>query len=101
MAATTSRGRPGRQRLLTRAARKDLYQDDLNEGLFMRPGIAPHPSVIWTDNELVDGAFEGLATFTGGIGHRLRVIQNGFARSYALTMLTGVVVILGALWVMN
>jgi NADH-quinone oxidoreductase subunit L len=32
---------------------------------------------------------------------RARRVQNGFARSYALTMLTGVVVVLGALWVMQ
>lgn len=31
----------------------------------------------------------------------LRTAQNGYARSYALTMLTGVVVFLGALWVIN
>ena len=36
----------------------------------------------------------------GGASSRLRRMQNGFARSYALTMLAGVVAILGALWVM-
>ncbi|GAA1762807.1 NADH-quinone oxidoreductase subunit L [Nostocoides vanveenii] len=86
---------------LTRAARKDLYQDDLNEAIFMWPGIKLVRSVIWTDNELVDGGVTGLARFTGGAAKALRVAQNGFARSYALTMLTGVVAILGALWVMN
>ena len=49
----------------------------------------------------VDGAAGGLAALVGGTSSRLRRLQNGFARSYALTMLAGVVAILGALWVMS
>jgi NADH-quinone oxidoreductase subunit L len=49
----------------------------------------------------VDGAAGGLAALVGGTSSRLRKLQNGFARSYALTMLAGVVAILGALWVMS
>jgi NADH-quinone oxidoreductase subunit L len=37
----------------------------------------------------------------GGSSGRLRRVQNGFVRSYALTMLLGVVVILGAVWVVQ
>ncbi|GAA1781267.1 NADH-quinone oxidoreductase subunit L [Nostocoides veronense] len=86
---------------LTQAARKDLYQDDLNEAIFMWPGIKLVRSVIWTDNELVDGGAMGLGKLTGAASTRLRRLQNGYARSYALTMLAGVVTVLGALWVMN
>ena len=86
---------------LTQAARKDLYQDDLNEAIFMWPGIKLVRSVIWTDNELVDGGAMGLGKLTGATATKLRRLQNGYARSYALTMLAGVVTVLGALWVMN
>ena len=86
---------------LTMAARKDLYQDDLNEAIFMWPGIKLVRSVIWTDNELVDGGAMGLGKLTAGAANGLRKLQNGYARSYALTMLAGVVTVLGALWVMN
>ena len=86
---------------LTRAARQDLYQDDFNEWVLRRPGAALTESVEWTDHHGVDGAFEGLATLTRESADRLRTIQNGFARSYALTMLAGVVAIFGALWVIN
>ncbi|MFZ1374109.1 MAG: NADH-quinone oxidoreductase subunit L [Nostocoides sp.] len=86
---------------LTMAARKDLYQDDLNEAIFMWPGIKLVRSVIWTDNELVDGGAMGLGKLTAGAATGLRKLQNGYARSYALTMLAGVVTVLGALWVMN
>jgi NADH-quinone oxidoreductase subunit L len=43
----------------------------------------------------------GLAALVGGSSGRLRRIQNGFVRSYALTMLAGVVVLLGVVWVVQ
>ena len=52
--------------LLTRAARGDLYQDDVNEGLFMRPGIHLTRSLVFADARGVDGAFGGLAALIGG-----------------------------------
>jgi NADH-quinone oxidoreductase subunit L len=87
--------------LLTRAARNDLYQDQVNEALLMRPGIHLTRSLVFADGKGVDGAAGGLAALVGGTSSRLRKVQNGFARSYALTMLAGVVAILGALWVIQ
>lgn len=87
--------------VLTRAARQDLYQDAVNEGLFMRPGIHLTRGLVFADARGVDGAVGGLAAFVGGLSSRLRRLQTGYARSYALTMLTGVVTILGALWVIQ
>jgi NADH-quinone oxidoreductase subunit L len=87
--------------LLTQAARRDLYQDDVNEGVFMRPGVHLTRALVFADNRGVDGGFGGLAALIGGSSSRLRRLQNGFARSYALTMLAGVVAILGALWVIQ
>jgi NADH-quinone oxidoreductase subunit L len=86
---------------LTRAARRDLYQDDVNEALLMRPGLHLTRSLVFFDNRGVDGAVGGLAALIGGTSARVRRIQNGFVRSYALTMLAGVVVILGAVWVVQ
>ncbi len=87
--------------LLTRAARRDLYQDDVNEGVLMRPGLHLTRSLVFFDTKGVDGAVGALAALIGGSSARLRRIQNGFVRSYALTMLAGVVVILGAVWVVQ
>jgi NADH-quinone oxidoreductase subunit L len=83
--------------VLTRAARKDLYQDDINEALLMRPGEYLTRSLVFVDGKGVDGAVGGLAALVGGVSARMRRLQNGFVRSYALTMLAGVVVVLGAL----
>jgi len=87
--------------LLTRAARRDLYQDDVNEALLMRPGLHLTRSLVFFDTKGVDGAVGGLAALIGGSSARVRRIQNGFVRSYALTMLAGVVLILGVVWVVQ
>jgi NADH-quinone oxidoreductase subunit L len=87
--------------LVTQAARRDLYQDEVNEGVFMRPGIHLTRSLVFADNRGVDGAVGGLAALVGGTSSRLRRVQNGFARSYALTMLAGVVAIFAAVWVIQ
>jgi len=87
--------------LLTRAARQDLYQDAVNEGVLMRPGLHLTRSLVFFDNKGVDGAVGTVAALIGGSSSRLRRVQNGFVRSYALTMLLGVVVILGAVWVVQ
>jgi NADH-quinone oxidoreductase subunit L len=87
--------------LATQAARNDLYQDQVNEGTLMRPGIHLTRSLVFADSAGVDGGVMGLARFISGASTRVRKVQNGYARSYALTMLAGVVVILGALWVMQ
>jgi NADH-quinone oxidoreductase subunit L len=81
----------------TRAARQDLYQDAINEALFMRPGEYLTRSLVFVDGKGVDGAVGGLAALVGGLSARMRRLQNGFVRSYALTMLAGVVAVLGAL----
>ncbi len=87
--------------VLTQAARNDLYQDSVNEALFMRPGIHLTRSLVFADNAGVDGAATGLGRLVAGASGRWRKVQNGYARSYALTMLVGVVLLVGAVWVMQ
>ncbi len=87
---------------LTRAARRDLYQDDLNDALFTGPTMALSRTAVEADTTLVEGGVTGGTTSSlGSVSGLLRRAQNGFVRSYALTMLLGVVVILGAVWVMQ
>ena len=75
--------------VLTRAARRDLYQDAINESLLMRPGQYLTRSLVFFDNRGVDGAVNGLAALVGGTSGRFRRLQTGFVRSYALSMLGG------------
>jgi NADH-quinone oxidoreductase subunit L len=79
--------------LLTQAARRDLFQDDVNEAVFMRPGQYLTRSLVFVDNKGVDGAVRGVAAGVGGLGGRLRRWQTGLVRSYATSMLAGVLAI--------
>ena len=83
--------------LLTQAARADLYGDAVNEAVFMRPGQYLTRFLVWFDNRVVDGAVNGTAALIGGLSGRARRTQNGFARSYALTMLGGAALVIAAL----
>ncbi|MGR7024023.1 NADH-quinone oxidoreductase subunit L [Geodermatophilus sp. URMC 62] len=88
---------PARVSPVTRAARRALYADTVNESLFMRPGQWLTRALVWVDNRGVDGAVNGLAATLGGSSSRLGRAQTGFVRSYALGMLGGAVVVAGAL----
>ncbi|QFU94144.1 NADH-quinone oxidoreductase subunit L [Amycolatopsis sp. YIM 10] len=89
--------RPERVSFPVRAARKDLYGNALNENLIARPGIWLTRFAVFLDNRGVDGAVNGLAASLGGGSGRLRRLQTGFVRSYALSMLGGSFVVIAAL----
>ncbi|MDQ1681014.1 MAG: NADH-quinone oxidoreductase subunit [Frankiaceae bacterium] len=82
---------------LVRATRKQLYADAFNEGVFMRPGQYLTRALVFADNRGVDGGVNGVAAFIGGTSGRLRRLQTGFVRSYALSLFAGAVVITAAL----
>jgi NADH-quinone oxidoreductase subunit L len=84
---------PSNVSFLTKAARADAYGDALNEALLMRPGQYLTRSLTWFDSKAIDGFVSGLAAVIGGLSARARRLQNGFVRSYALTMLGGAVLI--------
>src|SRR5580692_10353759 len=82
---------------ITVAARKDLYGDAINEGLLMRPGQWLTRLSVYFDNRGVDGLVNTLAAAFGGTSGRMRKLQTGFVRSYALSMLVGAVLFVGVL----
>ena len=93
---------PASQSFLTVAGRNDLYGDAFNEAVFMRPGQQLTEGLVRFENSGIDGAVNGTAAAIGGMSSRLRRVQNGFVRSYALTMtvgaaIVGVVILLGRL----
>ena len=82
---------------LTTAARKNLYFDSLNESLLMRPGQYLTRALVFFDNRGIDGAVNALAAGIGGGSGRLRRLQTGFVRSYALSIFAGAALVLGSL----
>ncbi len=78
-------------------ARKKLYFDTVYESVFMRPGQYLARALVFVDGRGIDGAVNGLAALIGGTSGRLRRVQTGYVRSYALGMLGGAAILLGAL----
>ncbi|MEU9079143.1 NADH-quinone oxidoreductase subunit L [Kitasatospora sp. NPDC004745] len=86
---------------LTRAARRDLLQDDFNHAVLVRPGSALTATLVYFDSRGLDGFVNGLAATIGGVSSRLRRIQNGFVRSYALSMFGGTLVLVATTLLMR
>jgi NADH-quinone oxidoreductase subunit L len=85
----------------TRAARADLYGDAINDELVIRPGGRLVSGLTTIDRHGIDGVVEGGALALGGTGTVLRRVQNGFVRSYALSVLGGVLLVVVALLAVN
>ncbi len=88
---------PTRVSFATTAARKDLYGDAVNEVALMRPGQQLTRSLVYAESRGLDRAVNGVAALMGGSSGRLRRVQTGFVRSYALSMLGGTVLVVLAL----
>lgn len=95
--STVSVNAPRAVRPLTTAARADLYGDAVNEAAFMRPGQRATRSLVYVDTRWIDGLVNGTASFLGNLSVRVRRMQTGFVRSYALSMFTGAALVAAAL----
>lgn len=77
----------------TRAARKDFYQDEINEVLVVAPTMATVKAVTAVDEHAIDGAVNGLGWLSVWAGKVVSWTETGYLRAYAGYMLAGVVVI--------
>ncbi|MER5970146.1 NADH-quinone oxidoreductase subunit L [Streptomyces sp. NPDC002055] len=87
--------------LLTRAARRDLLQDDFNHVALVKPGEYLTRGLVYLDHTVVDGVVNGTAASVGGLSGRMRKLQNGFARSYAVSMFGGTAILIAATLLMR
>jgi NADH-quinone oxidoreductase subunit L len=85
----------------TKAARADIYGDLINDVIAVGPTTALIGGLTAFDRGFIDGAVEGGALATGGLASRFRRVQNGFVRSYALSVLGGVLLVVLALLAVN
>lgn len=86
---------------LTVAARRDLYGDAVNERVLMRPGRTLATGLDTLESVGIDGAGMSIGTLVTASSHRIRGWQNGFVRSYALSMLAGATVVVAAVMVVR
>ena len=92
---------PEKVSIFTKAARKDLMQDQINETLFMKPGLAITSTLVKTDEKVIDGLVRGVAQVSLGSAKGLRRIQSGYIRNYALLILIGAAALIAAIWVVT
>jgi NADH-quinone oxidoreductase subunit L len=92
---------PSRVSFPVRFARNDLYGDALNESLLMRPGNTLVESLVAFDDGIVDGTVDGSGTAAMGMSGAFARIQNGYVRSYALSVLGGALIVVLALLAVN
>ncbi|NNG35076.1 NADH-quinone oxidoreductase subunit L [Nakamurella sp. DB0629] len=92
---------PERVNPLIRLARNDVGGNAVNEALFARPGITATKAAVFTDDRGIDGGVTGAAAGLAGLARAGRFWQNGFVRSYALSMLGGALLLFLALLAVN
>lgn len=80
--------------IFTKAARKDLYGDAINEAVFMRGGQQVVYATAAVDNSVVEGSVNFIGRITLGLSSLVRATQTGYTRNYALAMLIGVALLL-------
>jgi NADH-quinone oxidoreductase subunit L len=87
--------------LLTRAARRDLLQDDFNHVVLVGGGTHLTRFLVYLDAKGLDGVVNGVSALVGGTSGRMRKLQNGYVRSYALSMFGGALVLVATTLLMR
>ncbi|HUQ00470.1 MAG TPA: NADH-quinone oxidoreductase subunit L, partial [Aeromicrobium sp.] len=88
---------PERVSVFTRAGREELYGNALNDAVAVRPTRHLVRTLVYVDGAGLDALVTGFADRLGDAANALRRQQNGFVRSYALSMVAGAVVVLATL----
>ena len=82
---------PASSNPFTVTGRNVLFGDQINDAVVVGPTYAMSNAMDTIDSKGLDGAVDGIARAFGGLSTQVRKLQTGYARSYALTMMTGVV----------
>ena len=93
IAASMARRHPGLHRLLL----NKYYVDEAYDAALVQPIRVGSQDALWRgfDVRVIDGAVNGTGAIVAGSAGVLRLLQTGSVRTYAGSMLIGVVVILG------
>ncbi|WP_028638847.1 NADH-quinone oxidoreductase subunit L [Nocardioides sp. URHA0032] len=86
---------------VTRAGREEVYGNQINDTLVVNPSRHLTSGLLVTDKRVVDGVLTGGPVAIGAIATIARRAQNGFVRSYALSLLGGALIVVLALLAVN
>jgi NADH-quinone oxidoreductase subunit L len=75
------------------------YWDDLYNAFVRGPVVKGSEGLLWRwfDAGLIDGAVNGSASLAADFAERVRLVQSGYVRAYALATLAGAVALFGYL----
>src|SRR4051794_2830448 len=82
---------------VTTAGRNEVYGNQINDTLVVNPGRHLTSALLATDAHVVDGVLTGGPVAIGGFAGFARRLQNGYVRSYALSILGGALIVALAL----
>ncbi|MFC6340556.1 NADH-quinone oxidoreductase subunit L [Nocardioides hankookensis] len=85
----------------TRAGREELYGNTINNTLVVNPSTHLTTALLATDRYAVDGLLTGGPVAVGALAGLARRVQNGYVRSYALSILVGALIVAAALLAVN
>ncbi|GAA1797478.1 NADH-quinone oxidoreductase subunit L [Nocardioides hankookensis] len=85
----------------TRAGREELYGNTINNTLVVNPSTHLTTALLATDRYAVDGVLTGGPVAVGALAGLARRVQNGYVRSYALSILVGALIVAAALLAVN
>lgn len=86
---------------ITKAGRNEVYGNAINDTLVVNPSRHLTTALMVTDKHVVDGVLTGGPVAIGGFAGFARRIQNGYVRSYALSILGGALIVALALLAVN
>ncbi|GAA4377705.1 NADH-quinone oxidoreductase subunit L [Nocardioides caricicola] len=86
---------------VTRAGREEVYGNLINDTLVVNPGRRAVAGSLVLDEKVVDGVLTGGPMAVGGLASVGRRVQNGYVRSYALSLLAGALIVTLALLAVN
>jgi NADH-quinone oxidoreductase subunit L len=86
---------------VTRAGREELYGNQVNDALVVNPSRRLTTGILAVDKYAVDGTLTGGPVAIGAVAMAARRVQNGYVRSYALSLLVGALIVVLALLAVN
>ena len=86
---------------VTKAGRNEVYGNQINDALVVNPSKHLTTALLATDQHVVDGVFTGGPVGVGIFAGFARRMQNGYVRSYALSILGGALIVALALLAVN
>ena len=82
---------------LVRLCAEKFYIDELYETAIVAPLRIKAAVLAWFDNVVIDGAVDGVGRAARALGGFLRPLHNGLLPFYALAMVVGLLMLLGAM----